>query len=80
VGLVVHEGDQGRDDERRGVMTCGSAGERGELVAEALTGASGHDEKDVATGGSSLADLALVGAEIAVAEDAVEEFGKSFGA
>jgi hypothetical protein len=58
----------------------GAAGERGELVAEALAGACGHDEQDVATGGGGFADVTLVGAEVAVTEDAVEELGEGFGA
>ena len=60
---------------------CGrrTAGERGELVAEALAGSCGHDEQDVATGGCGLADLALVGAEVAVTEDAVKDFREGFG-
>ena len=56
-----------------------AAGERGELVAEAFAGSCGHDEQDVAAGGCSLADLALVGAEVAVTEDAVKDFWKCFG-
>jgi len=80
VGLVVHEGDQGRDDECGRVVSGTAAGERGELVAEALAGSCGHDEQDVSAGGCGLADVALVGAEVAVTEDAVEELGESFGA
>jgi hypothetical protein len=73
-GLVVHEGDERADDERGA-----AAGQSGELVAEALAGSGGHDEEDVATGGGGLADHLLVGAEVAVAEDAVEELGEGLG-
>ncbi len=73
-GLVVHEGDEGRDDQRGA-----AAGEGGELVAEALAGAGGHDEQDVATGCCGLADDLLVRTELAVTEDAVEELGEGFG-
>ena len=73
-GLVVHEGDERGDDERGA-----AAGEGGELVAEALAGSGGHDEQDVAAGGGGFADGLLVGAEVAVAEDAVEELGEGLG-
>ena len=67
----------GRDDECR--VVSAAASERGELVAEALAGSGGHDEQDVAARGCGLADLVLVGAEVAVTEDAVEEFREGFG-
>ena len=60
-------------------MACAATGERRELVAEALAGTRGHDEEHVTTRGCGLADVALVGAEVAVAEDALEEFGEGFG-
>ena len=83
-GLVVHESDEGRDNETSSVVSGGSdhgtaAGERGELVAEALAGAGGHDEENVAAGGCGFAHIALVNAKVAVTEDAVEELGKGFG-
>jgi hypothetical protein len=61
-------------------MSDSAAGERRELVAETLASSCGHHEQNVATGGCGFADVALVGAEVAVTEDAVEEFGESFGA
>ena len=73
-GLVVHEGDERGDDEGRA-----ASGERGELVAEGFARAGGHDEQDVAAIGCCFADLLLVGAEVAVAEDAVEQSGEGFG-
>jgi hypothetical protein len=73
-GLVVHEGDERGDDQGRA-----AAREGWELVAEAFAGSCGHDEEDVATGGGGLADHLLVGAEVAVTEDAVEEFGEGLG-
>ena len=73
-GLVVHEGDERADDQRGA-----AAGDGGELVAEGLAGSGGHDEQDVAAVGGGVADGFLVGAEVAVAEDAVEELGEGLG-
>jgi hypothetical protein len=66
-GLVVHEGDERADDEGGA-----SAGDGGELVAEALAGSGGHDEEDVATVGGGSADGLLVGAEGGEAEGLME--------
>ena len=74
LGLVVHEGDEGRDDQ-----SCALTSEGGELVTEGFSGAGGHDEEDVAAFGGGFADLLLVGAEVLVAEDAVEELLEGFG-
>ena len=74
LGLVVHEGDEGRDDQ-----SCALASEGGELVAEGFSGAGGHDEEDVAAFGGGFADLLLMGAEVSMAEDAVEELLEGFG-
>jgi hypothetical protein len=49
------------------------------LVAEALAGSGGHDQEDVAAGCGGLADYLLVGAKLAVTEDAVEELGEGLG-
>ena len=57
-GLVVHEGDEGGDDERGA-----AAGDGGELVAEGFACSGGHDEEDVAAVGGGAADGFLVGAE-----------------
>jgi len=73
-GLVIHEGDEWGDDEG-----CAASGERGKLIAEGFARAGGHDEKDVAAVGCGFTDLLLVGAEVAVAEDAVEQGGEGFG-
>jgi hypothetical protein len=59
------------------LSACGGQG--GELVAEGFAGAGGHDEQDVAASGGGFADLLLVGAEVRVAEDPVEEGGEGFG-
>ena len=48
-GLVVHEGDEGGDDEGSAGLAGLLAGDGGELVAEGFAGAGGHDEKDVAS-------------------------------
>ena len=50
-----------------------SAGDGGELVAEGLSGAGGHDQQDVAAVGGGLADGFLVGSEGGVAEGLMEE-------
>ena len=70
-GLIVHEGDEGRDDEG-----CAAAGDGGELVAERFACAGGHDKEDVATVGGGAADGFLIGAEGRVAEGAVEQGAK----
>jgi hypothetical protein len=67
-GLVVHECDEGGDDEG-----CASAGDGGELVAEGFAGAGGHDEQDVRAFGGGAADGFLVGAEGGEAEGGVEQ-------
>ncbi len=67
-GLVVHEGDEGGDDEGGA-----SAGDGGELVAEGFSGSGGHDEQDVAAVGGGAADGFLIGAEVGEAEGLVEE-------
>jgi hypothetical protein len=49
------------------------------LVAEGFACSGGHDEEDVFAGCGGFADLLLVGAEVAVAEDSVKEFGEFAG-
>ena len=73
-GLIVHEGDEGLMTSARA-----AAGDGGELVAERFACSCGHDEEDVAAGDGGAADVCLVGAEVAMTEDAVEEFGESCG-
>ena len=70
-GLVVHERDERRDDER-GAPT----GDGGELVAQRFSGSCGHDEQDVAAVGGSAADGLLIGAECGEAEGSMEEIGE----
>lgn len=76
MGLVVHEGDQGGDDQRGAVFSGGPPGKRGQLVAEAFARAGGHDEKHVAAGGGGFADGLLVRAEVAVAEGLMKELAE----
>ena len=71
VGLVVHEGDEGRDDEG-----SAAAGDGGELVAEGFSCSGGHDEQDVAAVGGGAADGFLIGAEGREAEGLVEQGGE----
>ena len=56
--LVLHEGDERRDDQGGA-----AAREARELVAERLAGAGRHDEQDVLPRGQGAADVLLVGAE-----------------
>ncbi len=67
-GLVVHEGDEGGDDQGGA-----AAGDGGELVAEGLSRTGGHDEEDVAAVGGGAADGLLIGAKAGVTEGLVEE-------
>ena len=62
--LVAHERDQRGDDDRDA-----RAQQRGELVAERLAAAGGHDGEGVLAHGHSAHDLLLPGAEVVVAED-----------
>ena len=61
--LVLHERDERRDDEREVV-----AQQRGELVAERLAGAGGHDHEQVAVSQRGVDRLGLAGPEGAEAE------------
>src|SRR5205085_1236758 len=72
--LVLHQRDQGRDDERRA-----GAGEAGELVAERFAGSRRHDEERVLPGRHGAADGLLVRPERCVAEHALEELAETFG-
>ena len=74
VALVAHQGDQRRDDDGQV-----GARERGELVAEALAAAGGHDDERVATVERRLHRLALAGAEAREAEQREQRFGRSRG-
>ena len=56
--LVLHERDQGADDQGDA-----AAGDAGELVAEGFAGAGGHDQQHVPALGNGLADFFLVRAE-----------------
>ena len=70
-GLVVHERDERRDDQRGA-----AAGDGGKLVAEGLARAGGHDEQRVAAVDDGAADGLLIGAEGGEAEGGVEESGE----
>src|SRR5581483_10476640 len=54
-GLVFHQRDQRADDQG-----CPAARYGGQLVAERLSRAGGHDQQDVPSGDCSLTDLFLV--------------------
>jgi len=74
VHLVLHQGDQGRDDD-------GAAGpeQGGNLVAERLAAAGGHQHQGVAALGYVVYDGRLFAAEGAVTENAVEDVQRGVG-
>jgi hypothetical protein len=61
--LVVHQGDQGRDHQRRPPEEAAR-----ELIDEALALAGRHDQEEAAVGQQRLDRLALTRAELRVAE------------
>ena len=69
--LIFHEGDQRADDQRGAAARDG-----GQLVAERLAGAGGHDQQHVAAVDDGLADGFLAGAEGGEAEGGLQEFGE----
>ena len=72
--LVLHEGDEGGDDERR---PC--ARDPRELVAERLPGPGRHDEERVFPLRHRTADRLLEGAERVVAEDLLQRLPETVG-
>jgi len=74
VDLVLHEGDEGADDDHAAVLHDG-----GELEAEGLSAAGGHEGEDVAAIEEALHGLFLVGAELVVAEDFGEDLAGVVG-
>jgi hypothetical protein len=70
VHLVLHQRDQGRDHEDRARQDAG-----GKLVGQRLPGPGGHDRDAVPPGQHGVDDLALPRAELAKAEDLVEDGG-----
>jgi hypothetical protein len=75
--LVLHERDQRADDDRDAVAGA-VADDRRHLVAQALAAARGHQHQRVAAGDDVVDDLGLGPAEVAVAEDVLEQ-GESDG-
>lgn len=66
--LVLHESDEGRDDDGG----AGGVENGGKLVAEGFAAAGGHDDADVAAGIERADDFFLAGAEGRVAPVALE--------
>jgi len=66
--LILHERDQGRDDEGRA-----AAGEAGELVAQRLPRTRGHDQEHVFAFGHGAAHGLLPGPEFLEAEGRAQE-------
>ncbi len=73
-GLVVHEGDEGADDEGGVEGALAGAGHGGKLVAQTFAGAGRHDEEHVLTPGEGAADGFLILTEGGVAEGGMENW------
>ena len=76
--LILHEGDQRRDDDGGAAFLK----DGGKLVAEGFAAAGGHDDADVASGGQRANNLFLAGTEGVVAPvafEGVEEAGVGGG-
>ena len=71
VDLVLHEGDQRRDDDAGALPD-----QRGHLVAERLAAAGGHEHERVAAADDGVDDLGLLAAEGVVPPDAVQHLGR----
>ncbi len=67
VDLVLHQGDEGRDDEGEALAEDG-----GELEAQRLPSPGGQQGEDIATGQSRGHDVFLIGPEARIAEGVLE--------
>ena len=67
-GLIVHEGDEGRNDQRRAPQSDGR-----KLITKRLAGTGGHDQQQVLASESGAADRFLIGAEAGKAEDRAQQ-------
>jgi hypothetical protein len=65
--LVLHQGDERRDDDGRARPQQGR-----DLVAQRLAAAGGHQHQRVAAGGDPVDDRRLLAAEGGIAENLVE--------
>ena len=74
VHLVLHQRDEGRDDHRDAVPEQG-----GDLVAQGLAAAGGHEHQAVAPARDVLDDRLLLASERAVSEDAAERLARRPG-
>ena len=72
VDLVLHQGDQRADDQGHPRQN-----HRGQLIAEALAAAGGHDAEDVAPSQDLLDHLALAGPKPLEPKALVERFLKT---
>ena len=72
--LIVHEGDQGRDDHGQAVRA-----DRGELIAERLAAAGGHQDKGVAAVQDVLDRLTLLWTKRVVAVGALQRTEQRIG-
>jgi len=72
--LVLHQRDQRRHHDRRAL-----AQQRGDLVAQRLAAAGGHQHQRVAAGRDLLDDGLLLAAEGGIAEDVFEDVQRAAG-
>ena len=71
VDLILHEGDQRRDDHAGALAHL-----RGDLIAQRLAAAGRHERDRVAAGADVLDDLLLLAAERVEAVYAAQHFGR----
>ena len=71
VHLVLHQGNQRRDDDGNAI-----AEQCGDLVAQRLAAAGGHDHQTVAAACHVIDDRFLLTSERAVSEDAIEHLAR----
>ena len=68
IDLVLHQGDEGRNDHG-----AARAEQGGNLVAQALAAAGGHENQGIAAAGDMADDLGLFAAKGRVAEDVTQD-------
>ena len=68
IHLILHQGDEWRDDDARALTH-----ERGNLVAQRLAAAGRHQHQRVAATGNAVDDFSLRAAERRVAEDVAQD-------
>jgi hypothetical protein len=74
--LVLHQRDEGRDDDARAEAGF-VAHERGNLIAKRFTAAGGHQHQRIAARCDMLHDLGLLPSKCGITEDFVEDFERA---